>query len=327
MSQQSEALKKKMKGIFHLVVTHFDEKGNVDEAAIRKAVRYSTGAFQGEDAVFVTTGSTAEFYALTDEECLNIINIVVDEVNGEFPVLAGTARGGTKWTIELSRAAQDAGADGVLIVNPYYQLATHDGLYRHFEQTASSIDIGIMIYNNPVHSKLWIPPPLMAKLSKIDNIVAVKENTESAAKFYWMQRAVDPEDLVIICGIGHIMYPFEALFDCPGFFTEFGNFAPQIAIAIYRAFCNRDHTQLKELTDRIAPYFDLKVKLGARRGELPTVLSPYICSSGVSVYQSILKQSMEIVGLPGGRVREPVENISKQEKEELREVLHNIGVC
>jgi hypothetical protein len=147
---KSEALKKKMKGVFHLTITHFDEHDEVDVEAIRKAVRFAADGFKGEDAVFVTTGSTAEFYALNDEECRKVIETIVDEVNGEFPVLAGTARGGTRWTIELSQAAQEAGADGVLVVNPYYQFATTEGLYKHFKQIAESIDIGLMIYNNPL---------------------------------------------------------------------------------------------------------------------------------------------------------------------------------
>ena len=326
MSMKPQELKKNIKGIVHLVMTHFDEEGEVDEKAIRVSVKHVTNALKGIDAVFLTTGSTAEFYAMTDEECKKVIRTVIEEVNGEFPVITGTARAGTKWTIEMSQYAQDAGADGVMIISPYYNPVTQEGLYRHYKKIAESIDIGIMIYNNPVISKLWIPPDLMSRLSKIKNVVAVKENTADALKYYWMQKAVDPEDMVIICGIGHLMFPFEVIYGCPGFVTELANFAPHIAIDFYKAGVKRDFDKLKALSDKIAPYHQFVNKLAQKRGVLPTILSQYMSGSVLPFYQSIIKEAMSLIGLPGGKVREPMENLTSQEKEMLREVLENIDV-
>ena len=321
-----QELKENTKGIVHLVMTHFDEEGEVDEKAIRVSVKHVANALKGIDAVFLTTGSTAEFYAMTDEECKKIIKMVIEEVNGEYPVITGTARAGTKWTIEMSQYAQDAGADGVMIISPYYNPVTQEGLYRHYKKIAESIDIGIMIYNNPVISKLWIPPELMARLSKIENVVALKENTADALKYYWMQKAVDPEDMVIICGIGQLMFPFEAIYGCPGFVTELANFAPHIAVDFYKAAMKRDFDKLTELTDKIAPYHRFINKLAQKRGVLPTILSQYMSGSVLPFYQSIIKEAMSLIGLPGGKVREPMENLTAQEKEMLREVLENMDV-
>ncbi|MCK5095564.1 MAG: dihydrodipicolinate synthase family protein [Spirochaetes bacterium] len=326
MSMKPQELKENTKGIVHLVMTHFNEEGEVDEKAIRVSVKHVANALKGIDAVFLTTGSTAEFYAMTDEECKKIIKMVIEEVNGEYPVITGTARAGTKWTIEMSQYAQDTGADGVMIISPYYNPTTQEGLYRHYKKIAESIDIGIMIYNNPVISKLWIPPELMARLSKIENVVAVKENTADALKYYWMQKAVDPEDMVIICGIGQLMYPFEAVYGCPGFVTELANFAPHIAVDFYKAAMKRDFNKLTELTDKIAPYHRFINKLVQKRGVLPTILSQYMSGSVLPFYQSIIKEAMSLIGLPGGKVREPMENLTAQEKEMLREVLENMDV-
>ncbi|MCK4803384.1 MAG: dihydrodipicolinate synthase family protein [Spirochaetes bacterium] len=326
MSMKPQELKENTKGIVHLVMTHFDEEGEVDEKAIRVSVKHVANALKGIDAVFLTTGSTAEFYAMTDEECKKIIKMVIEEVNGEYPVITGTARAGTKWTIEMSQYAQDAGADGVMIISPYYNPVTQEGLYRHYKKIAESIDIGIMIYNNPVISKLWIPPELMARLSKIENVVALKENTADALKYYWMQKAVDPEDMVIICGIGQLMFPFEAIYGCPGFVTELANFAPHIAVDFYKAAMKRDFDKLTELTDKIAPYHRFINKLAQKRGLLPTILSQYMSGSVLPFYQSIIKEAMSLIGLPGGKVREPMENLTAQEKEMLREVLENMDV-
>ena len=326
MSMEPKELKDKIKGIIHLVVSPFDENGQLDEKALRKSLEFTISALKGQDAVFLTAGSTAEFYAMTDEECKKAIRIVIEEVGGKFPVIAGTGRPGTKLTIEMSQSAQRLGADGVLIVSPYYQPATKEGLFRHFKEIAENIDIGIMIYNNPVTSKLWIPPELMARLSKIENIVADKENTTNAVAYYWMQKAVDPKDMVIICGIGQLMYTFCALYGCPGFVTEFANFAPDIAISFYEAAQQRDFDRLTELADKTAPYQQFLGELARRRGAIPTILSPYISSSELPFYQTVIKEAMKLVGLPSGAVREPMENLTAQEKEELRKVLTDIGI-
>jgi 4-hydroxy-tetrahydrodipicolinate synthase len=326
MPMSPNELKDKIKGVIHLVVTHFDEDDRVDEKALRKSVDHVAKALAGTDAVFLTTGSTAEFYAMTDEECKKAIAVVIDEVAGRFPVIAGTGRPGTKYTIEMSRFAQEAGADGVLIVSPYYQPGTEDGLLRHFQSIAESIDIGIMIYNNPTTTKLWIPPPLMARLSKIPSIVADKENTTNALAYYWMQKAVDPNDMVIICGIGQLMYPFFALYGCPGFVTELANFAPDLAIAFYRAGQQRDFDKLTQLCDKFAPYQEFLSRVAHRRGLIPTVLSPYISSNELPFYQSVIKCAMSLIGLPGGPVRGPSENLTEGERNELRRVLEGMGV-
>ncbi|HUW17801.1 MAG TPA: dihydrodipicolinate synthase family protein [Sedimentisphaerales bacterium] len=326
MPMKPKELKDKIRGVVHLVMTHFDENDQLDEKAIRKSVNHAANALQGVDAVFLTTASTAEFYAMTDEENKKAITIVVEETAGRFPVIAGTGRPGTKWTIEMSRFAQQTGADGVLIVNPYYQLPTEQALFRHFEEIAESIDIGIMIYNNPVTTKLWIPPDLMAGLSKIENIIADKENSSNALTYYWMQKAIDPQDMVVICGIGQLMYPFYAVYGCPAFVTEFANFAPEIAVNLYQAAQERDFDKMAQLSDTIAPYHQFLAKLAQKRGAVPSLLPSLASSNELPLYQSVIKSAMSLVGLPGGPVRGPSENITAEEKEQLRQVLKEMGV-
>jgi 4-hydroxy-tetrahydrodipicolinate synthase len=326
MSLKPEELLIKTKGVVHLVMTHFDRDDQLDEKALRKSLQFVIKALEGEDAVFLVTGSTAEFYAMSDEENRQVIRTAVEEVNGRFPVIAGTGRPGTKLTIEMSQIAQETGADGVLIVHPYYHLVTEDGLFRHYKAVAESIDIGIMIYNNPVTSKLWLPPALMVRLSKIKNIVADKENTASAGAYFAMRRAVEPEDMVIICGVGQIMFTFEAVYGCPGFVTELANFAPHIAVGLYRAAKERDFDRLAELGNRIAPYHEFMTKCAERRGIIPTVYSPAVTIGELPFYQSVTKQAMSLIGLPGGRVREPMENITSDEREELQNILRHMGV-
>ena len=327
MPMTPEEFRKSLRGVVHLVMTPFDENDEVDENSLRRSVKHVSNALRGEEAVFLVTGSTAEFYAMTDEENKKVIRVVVEELNGEFPVLAGTGRGGTRLTIQMSQAAQELGANGVLVVNPYYHLVTEEGLYRHYKQVAENIDIGIVIYNNAVTSKLWISPELMARLSKIPNIVGDKENTSNIAAYYLMQRAVDPEDMTMITGVGQLFYPFEVLFRSKGYVTELANFAPEIAVELHRAAKSKNIDKMTELMDkRISPYHLFLSRCAKRHGKIPTVLSPHIAIDELPIYQSACKSAMNLIGLSVGRAREPMENITAEEKEKLRGVLKQIGV-
>ncbi len=326
MSMQPNELKEKTRGVVHLVMTHFDDAGELDLKSLRQSVSHVVKSLKGEEAAFLVTGSTAEFYAMTDEENEQVIRTVVEEVNGAFPVIAGAGRPGTKWAIKASQRAQQLGADGVMIVNPFYHLVTKDGLYRHHKTIAENVDIGIMIYNNPVTSKVWVSPDLMAKLSKIQNIVLDKENTSNVVAYYWTQDVVDPEDMRIITGVGQLFYPFEALVGSPGYVTELANFAPHLATGLHRAAVARDIGKLSSLLDTIAMYHRFIATVAQRRGALPTVLSPAVSIDELPFYQSVCKAAMSAVGLPGGITREPMENITEQEKEELKGVLKRMGV-
>jgi len=326
MAIETTKLIQKVKGIIHLVVSPFDDNGELDEKALVKCVDAVAKRLNSQDAVFVTTASTGEFYAMTDEECKTVIRLTTETLAGRFPVFAGTGRSGTRRTIKLSQYAQSAGADGVMIVNPYYHTVTEEGLYRHFKEIAENIDIGIMIYNNPGTSKLWIPPELMAKISKIKNIIADKETTADAAKYYWMQKLIDPEDMVIVCGISQLVYPFFAVFGCPGFVTEFANFAPDIPINLYKAARERDFDKMAELTDKMSPYYRFRSELCRKRSSIPTIVSPFLAASDLPLVQSIVKEAMNLTGLPGGTVRDPVERLTEQEKKQLGELLKDMSV-
>jgi len=326
MSMQPAELKAKIRGVLHLVMTPFDNDEELDQEALRKGVRHSVNELKGEDVVFVALGSTGEFYAMSDRECEKVAEIVVEEVNGEFPVIVGTGRPGTRPTIETSQHAQSIGADGVMIVPPYYHLTTQEGIYRHYKKVADNLDIGIMVYNNLEVCKLYISPDLMTRLSKIDNIVADKENTPNVVGYYWMQKVIDPEDMVIVCGLGQSMYPFEALFGCPGYVTELSNFAPEVAVDIYKSAMAEDFAKLRDLTDKMAPYNQFIQRIAKKRGVLPTVLSPHLTIDVLPFYQAVCKEAMNLKGIPGGKARDPMENITGQEKEELRTILQNLGI-
>ncbi len=232
-----QQMKEKTKGIFHLSLTPFSKSGDLDIPALKESIRLVTEnkALEGEDVVFLALGTTGEFYAMSEAENKTVIDIVTQEVNGKFPVMIGSGRAGTRNTIEVSKYAQSAGADGLLIVPPYYVMPTTDGVIRHFEDIAASVDIGIAIYNNPAASKLWLPMPVIKRLSKVDNIIGLKENANNPNAFLGMLQNIDPDDMAIFAGLGHFMYQYMCFHGCNGYVSEMLNYAPHLALDLYHA--------------------------------------------------------------------------------------------
>lgn len=142
----------------------FDKLGELIEFQIR----------EGTDAIIIC-GTTGEASTMPDQEHMSVIKYAIDKVNKRIPVIAGTGSNDTKHAIELSKFAEEAGADAILTVTPYYNKTTQKGLYEHFKAIAESISIPVVLYNVPSRTNLNINPETIKKLSEIDNIAAVKE--------------------------------------------------------------------------------------------------------------------------------------------------------
>lgn len=319
MTQLSD-LKKAMKGVFVVQTTPFNKDGSLDLEGMRANTHWLVERMAGKDFVFVPLGSTGEFYAMSDDECQAVIKMVVEEVNGRLPVFAGTARAGTQETIKMCQYAQSVGADGVQVVLPYYHIPEEEGMYQHYKQIAESINIGVMLYNNPSVSGSWVKPALMAKLSKIPNFIAVKESTPSILSYYWMQRTVDPKDTAILCGPGEQMFSFAAVYGCPGFVTFVANFAPELSYSIYEASVARDFNKVTELVDSLAPFYSFINKALENHGPHTGVPGAGGIYTGY-MFIGVVKAAMDIVGLRGGEVRLPLVGLNKEEKAELGSIL------
>jgi len=318
---QLSDLKKAMKGVDIVQTTPFNKDGSLDLEGMRANTRWLLERTAGKDFILTPLGSTGEAYAMSDDERKAVIKMVVEEVKGKNVVLAGAAHAGTPETIKMCQYAESIGADGAMVVLPYYHVPTEEGMYQHYKQIAESVNIGIMIYNNPDVSGSWIKPALMAKLSKIPNIIAVKENTPYIMSYYAMQRALDPNDAPVLCGMGEQMFSFVALYGCPGFISSAANYAPELSYSIYKAGAARDFNKLTEIVDSIAPYYSFIDKVTANHG-------PHtgISEAGGNMYVGVEKASMDIVGLRGGEVRLPLVGLNEEEKAELRDILRTMKV-
>jgi len=323
MSMKPKEFKEKLKGIIHLVMTPFDKHDELDEQALRAGLRNVCDNFKGTDITILALGSTGEFYAMTEAENKRAIEIVTEEVNGNFPVLIGTGRAGTKLTCEVSKFAQNAGADAVLVIPPYYLPANEEGILNHYKAVADSIDIALTIYNNPTPTNTWLNARILKKLSKIENLVGLKENTTNLSAFRNIIRMLDPEDISIFCGTGHFTYQFMCYLDCPGFVTELLNFAPHLALDLLNAGREKNSEKINKTIDKIMLIWDWVGEIAVKRCCYP-VVSPV--GPDTTFYQDLNKVAMELTtGIPCGRSRLPMSNLSNNEIEELKGILLQMG--
>ena len=153
------------------IVTPFTDNG-VDYATLAKLIEFQIKG--GTDAI-VICATTGEASTMPDEEHIATIKFAVETVNKRVPVIAGTGSNDTRHAVELSKAAEAVGADGILSVTPYYNKATQKGLYGHFKRIADSVKIPMILYNVPSRTNLNINPETIKALSEIENIIAVKE--------------------------------------------------------------------------------------------------------------------------------------------------------
>ena len=167
------------KGCGTALVTPFTDDGEVDFETLRKLIDFQI--LEGVDSLIIC-GTTGESATLSTEEKKEIIKFAVQITRRRVPIIAGTGSNNTKTSIELSKYAQSVGADGLLIVSPYYNKTTQAGLIKHYSSIAQSVDIPIILYNVPSRTGLNIEPSTCLELSKIKNIVAIKEASSNISQ-------------------------------------------------------------------------------------------------------------------------------------------------
>src|SRR5208283_1006259 len=164
-------VRERIKGSMPALITPFKD-GAVDEAAFRRLVSWQIG--EGSHGL-VPAGTTGESATLSHKEHGRVIEICIEEAKGRVPVIAGAGSNSTAEAIALSKHAKEAGADAVLSVAPYYNRPTQEGLYRHFAAIAEAVDIAIIVYNIPARSAVEISVETLARLSRVANIIGVKD--------------------------------------------------------------------------------------------------------------------------------------------------------
>jgi len=320
-------LKKRLKGIIPVQYCPYTKNKELDVEGLKRNTQFLVDFAKNgnKDVVIMTNGSTTEFYANSIEEQKRVIKTVVETVTGTVPVVAGVGLAGAERTIEMAKYAEEVGADCAMVVLPYYHTPTKEGMYRYYKEIANAVNIGIMIYNNPDVSGALIPPDLMARLSKIDNIIATKDNATNAADYAFKALTIDPEDMVLINGQGEVYYVGAAAYGLryKGFVTFIANFAPSLSYAVYEAVEAGNFKEALEALRKLLPLLGLLSKFNKKRESISIIPE---CLRTNYMYMSIGKAAMDLVGLSGGPLRLPMEDLTDEEKQELKGGLKEMGV-
>jgi 4-hydroxy-tetrahydrodipicolinate synthase len=185
---------KQFRGTFTVMVTPFDESGDINASALAAFTRWQID--QGIHGL-IPLGSTGEFLSLSPDERRLVAQTVIESAGGRVPVLIGTGAEDTREVVRFSREAEAMGADGVMIIPPFYSTPTEDELYHHYKTVADAIGIPIMIYNNPATANVDLRPPLVARLSEIEACAYIKESTLEVTRV---------RDIIRLCGERMIVF-------------------------------------------------------------------------------------------------------------------------
>lgn len=237
-------------GAIVAIVTPF-KNGKVDEESLRKLIEFQIA--NGTDGI-VPCGTTGESSTLSHEEHDRVIEITIDAVKRRVPVIAGTGSNSTEEALRLTRHAYETGADGALMVCPYYNRPTQEGLYQHYKIIAESIPIPIVPYNIPSRTGVNLLPETVARLSKISNIVGIKEASGSLKQMH---------DVISLCGEKFDVLSGDDFFTLPllllggkGVISVISNVAPADMASMIDVFAGGDIMRARQLHDKMVPLID-----------------------------------------------------------------------
>lgn len=283
------------------IATPFDENYNVDYESFGKFIDFQVE--NGTDAIIVC-GTTGEASTLSHEEHIATIRYCVNRVNKRIPVIAGTGSNDTETAVYLSKQAQKAGADGLLIVTPYYNKATQKGLISHYTYIAKHTDLPIIMYNVPSRTGCKLEASTIATLVKdVDNIAGVKEATGDAA-FAARVMYETQGDIDLYSGNDDITVPLLAI-GAKGVISVLSNVAP------------------KATHDMCAEFFAGNT---AKSMELQIQYTELINALFCEVNPIPVKKALQLMGFFGGHVRRPLSELEPEHTKRLTKALAEVGI-
>ena len=282
------------------IVTPYAD-GAVDEGSFRRLIDYQIE--NGIHAI-VPCGTTGEAPTLSHDEHKKVIEIAVDQVKGRVPVLAGTGSNSTAEAIDLTCFAKDAGADGALMVSPYYNKPTQEGIYQHFKAVAeASAPLPIILYNIPGRTSSNMSPETLGRLAKIDNIAGVKEATGDLAQMAATIEACGP-DFIVVSGDDNLTLPLLAI-GGKGVISVACHLVPRQMVEMYEAFKAGDLARSREIFYHLLPLFR----------------SMFIETNPIPV-----KTAVAMMGMIRPEFRLPMCPLSEANEARLRKVLTDYGL-
>jgi 4-hydroxy-tetrahydrodipicolinate synthase len=277
-------------------VTPFDADGAVDYESYRELCAYLVD--NGSDGV-VVSGTTGESPTLSDDERVELLRAAIDAVGDRATVLAGTGTNSTAHSIHLTEQAHEAGADGFLVVTPYYNKPPREGIIKHFKAVAAASDRPVMVYNIPSRVVINIEPETMAKLAEIPNVTSVKQANDDLEQ----ARRIVELGLDLYAGDDNIVYPFLEVGGRGGVCVHTHVVGPQVKEMI-RLFRDGDTDGARRIDDELAPAYEL---LAVTTGPIQ------------------IKAALNLLGHDVGGLRLPLVEASEEERASIRDCLERLG--
>ncbi len=281
------------------LITPF-KNGRVDEAALRKLIDFQ---IENGTSVLVPCGTTGESATLSYEEHDRVIEITVEQANKRAKVLAGTGSNSTDEAIQLTAHAKKIGADGALLINPYYNKPTQEGLYQHFKAIAAAVDIPLVLYNIPGRTGVNMSVETTARLSKIDSIVGIKEASGSLTHASEIITACD-KDFALYSGEDALNWPLYAI-GAQGTISVTANILPRKCAELWDAYQKKEIDRCKSLHDEL---LSINQTLFIETNPIP------------------IKTALAWMGYCSEEFRLPLVAMSKENQEKLKAVMKRYGL-
>jgi 4-hydroxy-tetrahydrodipicolinate synthase len=286
-------------GVLTALVTPFRD-GGIDETALRDLVDRQIEA--GIDGL-VPCGSTGESATLSHAEHRRVVEIVVQAARGRVPVVAGTGSNSTREAIELTQHAKAAGADGALLISPYYNKPTQEGIYLHYAEIARATSFPLLVYNIPGRTASNILPATLARLADVPQVVGVKEASGDLAQMAEVI-ARCPEEFRVLSGDDALTLPLLAI-GGSGVICTTSNVAPSEMVAMLRAFRSGDVAEARRCHYRLLPLFRA---LFCETNPIP------------------VKAALALMGRIGPEIRLPLTPLGEANRERLQVALKELGL-
>lgn len=284
------------KGSIVALVTPF-KGGKIDEKALENLVEFHIK--EGTD-VILPCGTTGESATMSHDEDIYVVKRVIEMVNKRVPVIAGTGSNNTAEAVLLTKAAAENGADGALLVTPYYNKPTQEGLYQHFKAVAEAVDIPIVVYNVPGRTGVAMTTETILRVSKIQGVVAIKEASGTVDNT--MQIIKDAPDFTVLSGDDGITYPLMAL-GAKGVISVAANVIPK-AMAEMCALMNKG--EYKKALEIHYKYHELFKALFYETNPVP------------------VKAALSMMGMIEEEYRLPMVKMGEDNKQKLKAVMQEL---
>jgi len=301
--------KEKYGKILTPLVTPFKEDQSVDyEAAVSIAEKLIEDNMA--DSI-ILAGTTGEFFTMSFEERVKLFKVIKDAVGNKIPLMAGVGCASTIETMALAKKAEELGFEIMMVVSPYYTKPTQKELYNHFKKVAESVNIQMMLYNIPIFTGVNINPETVAKLSEIENIVAVKEEAELNPKQMTEFINVTPDDFIVYCG------------DDPMILEAFAQGGTERIGGIVSGGSHIIGVQLRKM---IEIFNEGNVQEAAKMQQKYLPLFRIMGQNGRTNPVSLIKEAMKMVGYDAGIPRLPLTPGTEEEIAEVRRVMKKIKI-